>query len=1286
MILLLLAVVSTPRKASAYCTTGLGGASYADIDSVSIVGTTLANYSPGYASSFYTAYPASGNTTATLLPGSTYTLYASFNGSPNTAIASLWIDYNQNGTFEASEWVQICTNAATATVSFTVPATASIGTTGMRVRSRGNGNTNGSGDACSSFGSGETEDYTITIASPTPCSGAPTAGTASATVDSACLGIPFNVSLSGATIAGNVTYQWFSSPHGTNTFAAITGATNTSYTVANQTAGTDYRCKVKCNNTNDSVLSNIVWVGQNSPSQCYCTPTAGASSTSYYFNNITTTGGVTNMSYTATSFVGYNDRYNTISFSQNAGSPVNISLGVAGGGTYFYYCWVDWNQNGSFADPGETIFATTTYTSSPFTSTIPIALTQPGGNYRMRIAQSYIGAVPPCGPAPYGNYVDVKLTVIPLPPCTGMPTAGTASASVDSACVNVPFNLTLTGMTTAGGITYQWSSSPHGANTYANISGASTVIYTVANQTASTDYRCVIKCTNTGDSIISNIVWVGQNTPSQCYCIPTGGSSSTSFYLNNITTTGAMANMSYTAGAYQAYDDKYNAISFSQIAGQNVNVSLGVAGGSTYYYYCWVDWNQNGSFADPGETIFATSSYMSTPYTDVIPINANQAGGNYRVRFAQSYIGTIPICGPAPYGNYVDVKLTVIPLTPCNQPVAGTVTPVTPCANNDFNLSVTGNALAAGITYQWQQSANGTSGWTSAGITNATQIPATANISQPTYFRMIATCNNTNLSDTTAAYTVQLAPFYFCYCNSAAATNYDDDIGNVTVISQPANDTLLNNGIASPLVPNATSINTYTDFRQSVAPVPLFRDSTYYLSVTQIDQSYFYACTAVAFIDYNRDGIFQTSENVFQQVTAATTQMVSATFTVPDTAQIGITGLRVILSEQTSGSINPCGTNTYSYGETEDYLANINMPPCDGPANPGIAWCTDTAMCTDYTFQLTDTTHERFKSGLTWVWQQTTNNGSSWTDIPNSTGQDTLSLVFTAQSSYRLKMSCSNTNDVTYSNAVSINIKPPYKCYCYSTANGGAADTSDISSFSIGDFVVTTGGPHIMNPQATRGRTDYTDLGPIELYSDSTYPLSFYHTLRGTVDADARVTMFMDFNNNLVYDIPAERITLSNDVSTPGNWYLIDSVTIPEAIIPDVPTGMRIIINNNVGPNTPSDDACGPYTSGETEDYTVIFRKANPLSAGNIINMKDLMIYPNPTTGKFAISFSAASILHNLQIRVTNVTGQQIIMRSYGDNIKQFHEELDMTEQAKGVYFVEFTADGQKLVRKLVVR
>ena len=157
---------------------GFGGTA---IDSVAIPGTTLSTNGLTGCITNYTLYPYSGNTTATLNQGSSYHLYTRYNGD---VCSSFWIDYNQNGVLETSEWKQICLQSPsiydTATVNgvvtpqvdslfitpFSVPANAAIGKTLLRIRTVAGGQTNDTLTTCTPFLSGETEDYYITITYP----------------------------------------------------------------------------------------------------------------------------------------------------------------------------------------------------------------------------------------------------------------------------------------------------------------------------------------------------------------------------------------------------------------------------------------------------------------------------------------------------------------------------------------------------------------------------------------------------------------------------------------------------------------------------------------------------------------------------------------------------------------------------------------------------------------------------------------------------------------------------------------------------------------------------------------------------------------------------------------------------------------------------------------------------------------------------------------------------------------------------------------------------------------
>ncbi len=88
-----------------------------------------------------------------------------------------WIDYDRDGTFEASEKLGEFVNSAageTQNIAFTVPVSAQLGSTIMRVR----GVAFGTGepapvDPCYSYQAGETEDYAVVINANTPqdCAG-----------------------------------------------------------------------------------------------------------------------------------------------------------------------------------------------------------------------------------------------------------------------------------------------------------------------------------------------------------------------------------------------------------------------------------------------------------------------------------------------------------------------------------------------------------------------------------------------------------------------------------------------------------------------------------------------------------------------------------------------------------------------------------------------------------------------------------------------------------------------------------------------------------------------------------------------------------------------------------------------------------------------------------------------------------------------------------------------------------------------------------------------------------
>ncbi len=98
------------------------------------------------------------------------------------------------------------------------------------------------------------------------------------------------------------------------------------------------------------------------------------------------------------------------------------------------------------------------------------------------------------------------------PQCVGTPTAGIASATVTAGCTTYSSTLSLTGASTALGITYQWQSAPTSSGTWTNIAGATNLTYT-ASVSTSLWYRCVVLCTNSGLSSSTAGIQLVLNSP-----------------------------------------------------------------------------------------------------------------------------------------------------------------------------------------------------------------------------------------------------------------------------------------------------------------------------------------------------------------------------------------------------------------------------------------------------------------------------------------------------------------------------------------------------------------------------------------------------------------------------------------------------------------------------------------------------------------------------------------------------------------------------------------------------
>lgn len=357
--------------------------------------------------------------------------------------------------------------------------------------------------------------------------------------------------------------------------------------------------------------------------------------------------------------------FTAISGAVTAGTsyPIVLKGNTGGNFTTYFRVYIDWNQNNSFEDAGEsydigTLLNSTGLDALSVNGNILVPLTALGGNTRMRIIKrfnTYPTSSCQVGTG-YGQGEDYTLAVTAGADCTGAPTVGPATASVTNACLSVPFTLSSV-VPVASALSYQWQSSTNGTD-WTNLGAAQTSAnYTVASQTVATSYRLIVTCTPSSQSTTSAVVAVGQNVPSQCYCTNainfdcTDGDLITNVTFNSINNTTTCGNATTGYTSYVATIPPANLV-----AGLTESISVTVGSGfANESVGVWIDYNQNGTFEASEYTYVGTGSGAVLTQSVVIPETALDGITRMRVvvaAAAATSFTTAFSCGPLTAENF----------------------------------------------------------------------------------------------------------------------------------------------------------------------------------------------------------------------------------------------------------------------------------------------------------------------------------------------------------------------------------------------------------------------------------------------------------------------------------------------------------------------------------------------------------------------------------------------------------------------------------------------------------
>src|SRR5690554_5594033 len=256
--------------------------------------------------------------------------------------------------------------------------------------------------------------------------------------------------------------------------------TSASYQITGLTANTDYDIYIQadCGGGDQSA-----WSGPLSIYTGYCAVSSG----SEYLTSITSSGAITDISYSATSQPAGSYADETVQVIEAYESLTFDVSTVYSTGSNGVNIWVDWNNNFTFEASELVASLANSSTAKTLSVTVPPGTAQ--GDYRMRVRGQWGSTAnpPACGNVSYGSTVDFTVTITATPSC--LPTTDLVASNPTQTTVDLAW--TENNSATTWNIEYGPEGFVPGTGTV--ISGVTTNPYTVSGLNPSSTYDIYIQ-------------------------------------------------------------------------------------------------------------------------------------------------------------------------------------------------------------------------------------------------------------------------------------------------------------------------------------------------------------------------------------------------------------------------------------------------------------------------------------------------------------------------------------------------------------------------------------------------------------------------------------------------------------------------------------------------------------------------------------------------------------------------------------------------------------------------
>src|SRR5690554_3508366 len=398
-------------------------------------------------------------------------------------------------------------------------------------------------------------------------------------------------------------------------------------------------------------------------------------------------------------------------------------------------------------------------------------------------------------------------------------------------------------------------------------------------------------------------MWVGPLTIYTGYCVPTS-TGNTTRYIDGVVTQGALMNINNTGTGLSpdAYGDYTGTDTLRVYPGQEISVEF-THPSTTYHYKIWVDWDSDLDFDGPNDLIYATTSYQSSPHLVDITIPALTPEGVYRMRVRNSSTTLGGPCGNNASSETEDYILHIVSPPSC--------LPVSDIATTSATFQTS--------TITWTANNSETSwniSWGNPGYTPGDGDELGTDVSTSTTYQITGLTEDTHYdvyvqADCGGDESNWVGPLsvYTGYCvptSTGNTTRYIDG-----VVTQGA---LMNiNNTGTGLSPDAYGDYTGTD------TLRVYPGQEISVEFTHPSTTYHYKI----WVDWDSDLDFDGPNDLIYATTSYQSSPHLVDITIPALTPEGVYRMRVRNSSTTLGG--PCGNNASS--ETEDYILHIVSPP-----------------------------------------------------------------------------------------------------------------------------------------------------------------------------------------------------------------------------------------------------------------------------------------------------------------------------------------------------------------------